>query len=44
MLGPVYIRLDRSKRAFDRWQGRNLFLEVKVIGEANRTVRDLLLK
>ena len=43
LLGPMYMQLDRTKRAFDRWTGQNLFLEAKVIGEANKTIRDLLL-
>src|SRR4051794_38382761 len=43
LLGPLYMQFDRSKRAFGRYQGGNLFVEAKVIGEANRTIRDLLL-
>lgn len=44
LLGPVCIQLDRTKRAFGRWRGQNLYLEVKVIKEGNVAVRDLLLK
>lgn len=43
LLGPTYMQLDRSKRAFTRYQGKNIFLEAKVLGDANRTIRDLLL-
>jgi hypothetical protein len=43
LLGPVSIQLARSERAFRRWSQQNLFLEAKVIREANLTVRDLLL-
>ena len=42
-LGPLYIQFDRTKRAFNRWQSKNLFLEAKVIKEGNLTIRDLLL-
>jgi hypothetical protein len=44
LLGPVSIQLDRTGRAFRRWEAKNLFLEVKVIREGNMAVRDLLLK
>src|SRR3954453_12311963 len=43
LLGPVYIQLDRTKRAFDRWDGKNLFLEAEVIKNGNLAIRDLLL-
>ena len=43
LLGPLYIQFDRTKRAFNRWQSQNLFLEAKVIKEGNLTIRDLLL-
>jgi hypothetical protein len=43
LLGPVYMQLDRTKRAFDRWKGKNLYLETKIIKEANETIRNLLL-
>jgi hypothetical protein len=42
LLGPLCVQLDRTNRAFGRWREKNLFLEVKVIREANLTVRDLL--
>ena len=43
LLGPVYMQLDRSARAFRRWRDRNDFLEGKVVKEANTQIRDLLL-
>ena len=43
LLGPVYMQLDRSHRAFGRWEERNDFLEGKVVKEANTQIRDLLL-
>jgi hypothetical protein len=44
LLGPVCIQLDRTGRAFRRWQVKNLYLEVKVIREGDIAIRDLLLK
>ena len=44
LLGPVYMQLDRTKRAFLRWKEKNLYLEAKIIREGNLTIRDLLLK
>lgn len=43
VLGPIYMQLDRSGRAFERWETRNDFLEGKVVKEANTQIRDLLL-
>jgi hypothetical protein len=43
LLGPLYIQFDRTKRAFRRWEEKNLYLEAKVIGAGNLTMRDLLL-
>jgi hypothetical protein len=43
LLGPVYMQLDRTSRAFARWQARNIYLETKVIREGNLAIRDLLL-
>jgi hypothetical protein len=43
LLGPVYMQLDRSRRAFGRWVERNDFLEGKVVKDANTQIRDLLL-
>jgi hypothetical protein len=44
LLGPVYMQLDRTESAFVRWGDQNFYLEAKVIGEGNRTIRDLLLE
>jgi len=43
LLGPMNIQFDRTKRAFNRWKEKNLYLEVKVIKTGNETIRDLLL-
>ena len=43
LLGPVSMQLDRTRRAFHRWQEQNIYLEKKVIREGNVAVRDLLL-
>lgn len=43
LLGPVNMQLDRTQRAFNRWTSKNLYLEAKIIKEANQTIRDLLL-
>ena len=43
LLGPVYMQLDRTERAFNRWQSKNLYLESKIIKEGNMAIRDLLL-
>ena len=43
LLGPVFIQLDRTARAFKRWKDRNLFLESEVIRKGNLAIRDLLL-
>ena len=43
LLGPLYIQFDRTKRAFDKWDGKNLYLEANVIREGNTVIRDLLL-
>jgi hypothetical protein len=43
VLGPIVMQLERSKRAFGRWEGRDDFLEGKVVKEANTEIRDLLL-
>jgi hypothetical protein len=43
LLGPMNIQFDRTKRAFDRWKQKNLYLEAKVIKTGNETIRDLLL-
>lgn len=43
LLGPVYMQLERTSRAFERWEGRNFYIEMKVIKEGNLQIRDLLL-
>jgi hypothetical protein len=44
VLGPVYMQLARSNRAFERWKAtRNDFLEGQVVKQANTEIRDLLL-
>jgi hypothetical protein len=37
------MQLDRTRRAFQRWEANNLYLEFEVIRKGNTTVRDLLL-
>ena len=44
LLGPVNMQLDRTDRAFRRWQTKNLFIEAKIIKVGNETIRDLLLQ
>lgn len=44
LLGPVYMQLDRTERAFKRWTSKNLYLEAKIIREGNLTIRNLLLE
>jgi hypothetical protein len=43
LLGPIWMQLDRTARAFGRWNQKNLFLEAKVIREGNLAIRELLL-
>jgi hypothetical protein len=43
LLGPMVMQLDRTSRAFMRWQNKNLYVETKVIFEGNKVIRDLLL-
>ena len=44
LLGPVYLQLARTKRAFDRWNKKNPYLEGDVIRAGNVAIRDLLLE
>jgi len=44
LLGPMVIYFDRTKRAFNRWQKENRYLEAMVMKTSNETIRDLLLK
>lgn len=43
LLGPLNMQFDRTKRAFDRWGKKNLYLEAKVVKVGNETIRNLLL-
>lgn len=44
LLGPLNMQFDRTKRAFDRWGKKNLYLEAKVVKVGNETIRNLLLE
>ena len=44
LLGPMYMQFERTKRAFDRWKDKNLYLEGEIIRKGNTEIRDLLLK
>ena len=37
------MQFERTRRAFDGWSGKNLYLEAKIIREGNIAIRDLLL-
>jgi hypothetical protein len=43
LLGPLQMQFERTKRAFDRWDHKNLYLEAKVVREGNQVIHDLLL-
>ncbi len=43
LFGPLYMQFERTRRAFGRWKGKNLYLEAQVVREGNRVCRDLLL-
>lgn len=43
LLGPLYIQFERTKRASERWDRKNLYIEAHVIKEGNTVIRDLLL-
>ena len=43
LLGPLCIHFARSKSAFDRWKGKNLFLEAQIVRKVNEAIRDTLL-
>ena len=43
LLGPMVMQFDRIKRAFNRYQRKNIYLETKVIAEGNSTIKTLLL-
>jgi len=44
LLGPIVMQLDRTGRAFARWQQRNAYIETKIMKVANETTMDLLLR
>ena len=43
LFGPVTMHFDRTKAAFDRWNGKNLFLEAQIVRHGNQAIRDILL-
>jgi hypothetical protein len=43
LLGPLNMQFERTKTAFDRWGGKNLFLEAQIVRQSNQTIRDTLL-
>jgi hypothetical protein len=43
LLGPLQMQLERTKRAFHRWDNKNLHLEGEIIRKGNIAIRDLLL-
>ncbi|PLK46949.1 hypothetical protein [Uliginosibacterium sp. TH139] len=43
LFGPLQMQFERTKRAFNRWTKKNLYLESKVVREGNETIRNLLL-
>ena len=43
LLGPLNMQFDRTRRAFTRWEKKNLYLEAKVVKVGNETIRDILL-
>jgi len=44
LLAPIHMQLERTHRAFARYEAKNTFLEAKVLKDGNLTIRDLLLK
>lgn len=43
LLGLVDLQFDRTRRAFERYNDKNLYLEAKVLKEGNEAIRSLLL-
>jgi len=43
LLGPLMMQFARTKAAFERWDGMNLYLEGQVVRQGNQTIRDALL-
>ena len=44
LLGPMFMLLERTNRAFKKWNAHNSFLEAEVMEKSNRKIRDLLLE
>ncbi|GGG04066.1 hypothetical protein GCM10011344_00550 [Dokdonia pacifica] len=44
LLGQIYMQFNRTKRAFDRYQDTNVYLEAKVLKDGNEKIRNLLLE
>ncbi|MCW5596603.1 MAG: hypothetical protein KIT42_12090 [Rhodocyclaceae bacterium] len=44
LFGPLYMQLERTRRAFGRWNTKNIYLEAKVMRDGNEKARNLLLK
>jgi hypothetical protein len=44
LLGPICLQFNRTKRAFDRYSAKNLFLEAEVLKDGNKKIRNLLLE
>ena len=44
LLAPMVMQLERTKQAFERWRGKNLYLEAEIIRKGNLAVRDLLIE
>ena len=40
LLGPMVMQFDRVKRAFKRYQRKNVYLETKVMAEGNFNHKD----
>jgi hypothetical protein len=43
LFGPLVMHFERTKAAFDRWDGKNPFLEGQIVRSGNETIRDILL-
>lgn len=43
LLGPMVMQLERTRRAFHRYEGNQIWLEARVLCVGNITVRNLLL-
>lgn len=43
LFGPLNFELKRTKKAFHRYKGENIFLETQVLKQGNERIRNLLL-